>query len=260
MKRSSWSITWSVWRALILREALHRLFNRRGAWIWLFVEPMANVAFMMFVFGALRVRHIGGLDTTVWVMVSMLGFFTFRRTMTLCMGSVGMAKPLFSYRQVKPVDTVLTRAFTEGVLMVLVSIVFLAIAAIFDLPVWADDWLLVITGMFGLWLTGFGLGLVVSVPRELVAEIGDVVNLIMTPLYLLSGVIFPLTAVPQPYQDWLFRLNPIAHGLELIRVGFGSHYAVYAGTDARYPYEFSLVCILIGLALHRIYQVKLIQK
>lgn len=46
-----------------------------------------------------------------------------------------------------------------------------------------------------------------------------VLKILMLPLYLISGVILPLAAIPQPYLD-LLLLNPIAHGLELARAGF----------------------------------------
>ncbi len=258
MQRSSWAITWSVWRALFLREALYRLFHRRAAWLWLFLEPIGHIAFLMFIFTVLRVRVVGGIETGVWLMVGLLGFFMFKRTMTLAMAAVGMNRPLFAYRQVKPVDAVLVRGAAEGMLMLVISLLLLAAAAMFWLDVWPGDLLLVAASFLALWLLGLGVGLLLSVPREVVQEVGDVVNLITTPLYLLSGVIFPLSAVPQPYRDWLL-LNPIAHGLEALRLGFASHYLAFEGLDLSYTFIFGLLCILLGLAMHRVFRNKLLQ-
>jgi capsular polysaccharide transport system permease protein len=50
MTRSAWAITLSVWRALFLREAMHRLFYRRGAWVWLMLEPVLQMVFLAFLF------------------------------------------------------------------------------------------------------------------------------------------------------------------------------------------------------------------
>lgn len=258
MQRSSWTITGSVWRALFLREALYRLFHRRAAWLWLFLEPIGHIAFLMLIFTVLRVRVVGGMDTEVWIMVGLLGFFMFRRTMTLSMAAIGMSRPLYAYRQVKPVDAVLVRGASEGMLMLVITLLLFGAAALLGLYVWPDDLLLVAASFFALWLLGLGVGLLLSVPRELAQEVGEVVNLITTPLYLLSGVIFPLSAVPQPYRDWLL-LNPIAHGLEALRLGFAGHYAVFDGLDLFYTYLFGLVCVFLGLALHRVFRNKMLQ-
>jgi capsular polysaccharide transport system permease protein len=242
---------------MFLREALHRLFHRRGAWVWLLAEPMAHIAFLLFVFAVMGVRHVGGIESPLWLMVGLLGFFMFKRTMTIAMGAVTMAKPLFAYRQVKPIDAVLVRAASEGVLVGVISIVFLVVAALFGVDILADDWLRVLAAFLTLWLLGLGFGLVLSVPRELAAEVGDIVNIVTTPLYLLSGVMFPLAAVPQPYRDWLL-LNPVAHPLEHARQGFAAHYVAVEGIELAYPLMVAFIAVLLGLALHRVFHSRLI--
>lgn len=256
-QRTPLAVTWSVWRALFLREALHRLFHRRAAWVWLLVEPIAHIAFLLFIFTVLRVRHVGGIETALWLMAGLLGFFMFKRTMTIAMAAVSMAKPLFAYRQVLPVDAVLVRGASEGLLMLIISVVFLVGAAFLGVDVAADDWLQVAAATGCLWLLGLGVGLAVSVPRMLVPEVGDLVGILTTPLYLISGVIFPLSSIPLPYRDWLLY-NPIAHLLELLRLGFGSHYAAVEGRSWSYPLFWALGLICLGLVLHRVYHRRLV--
>jgi hypothetical protein len=41
--RSPASITWAVWKALFLREAVARLFAGRAAWRWILVEPVGQL-------------------------------------------------------------------------------------------------------------------------------------------------------------------------------------------------------------------------
>ncbi len=64
----------SVWLALLLREALTRLFNRRAARVWLLLEPAFHIGVMVFVFTVVRVRSIRGIDTVVWLVLGFLGF------------------------------------------------------------------------------------------------------------------------------------------------------------------------------------------
>ena len=248
-RRSSLGVTLSVWRALLLREALTRISGGRVPWVWLLLEPMFHMAFMVFMMAVIRHRVVGGIDAAVWVMVGMLAFFMFRRPAMQGTEGINANRSLFAYRQVRPADTVIVRAFLEGMLMLIISFVVLSAAALFGLPVLPDDPLLVIGAFFGLWLLGLGFGLTCSVPNELVPEFGQLLKFVMMPLYLVSGAIFPIGMVPFPYRDWLM-LNPIVHGVEGVRLGYADYYHAPAGLSLEYLYAWALVLLFSGLALH----------
>ncbi len=247
--RSSLSVTYAVWKALFLREAVHRLSAGRAAWLWILLEPLVHVIFLMLIFTVIRVRLVGGIDTAVWIMVGLLAFFMFRRTATQAMNAVEANQALFAYRQVKPVDAVLVRAGLEGFLMILVAVILFTGAGLYGLAIIPADPLAVLEAMVGLWLVGAGFGLMASVVKDLVPELGKIIELAMMPLYFLSGVIFPIAAVPQPYRDWLL-LNPVAHGLEAARLGFSPYYQAVPELSIAYIYSFALGTIFLGLALH----------
>lgn len=255
--RSALSITLSAWQALMLRESLSRLFSRRAAWVWLLLEPAVHVAFLGFLFSTIRVRQIGGIETVLWIMLGMLGFFLFRRSGTQASNAINANRSLFAYRQVKPVDTVLVRALLEGVLMLAVSTFILAVASLFGIRVIPSDPLAVMEAVFGLWLLGLGFGLVASVLKELVDELGNIIDMVMMPMYLISGVIVPLSAIPYPYRDWLL-LNPVAHGLEALRLGFAPYYHAVPELSISYLYACALVLVFFGLALHARYAKRLV--
>ena len=255
--RSPVRIVASVYSALFLREALTRISSSRFAWFWLLFEPIFNVAYMLLIYMVIRVRTIGGIDTVIWLMVGILGFFMFRRTATQVTNAISANQALFTYRQVKPVDTVLVRGGLEGFLMGIVASILLGGAALLGHSVLPADPLAVLEAFFGLWLAGMGFGLVVSVVTELVPELGRLINFVMTPLYLVSGVILPLSSVPQPYRDWLM-FNPVAHGLEAARLGFSPYYHAVSNLSISYLYGFALVSIFLGLALHRRFALRLV--
>jgi len=246
--RSSLAITLSVWRALFLREALSRMFGRRAALTWLLLEPIVHIAFMVFVFTVLRVRHVGGIDTALWLMTGLLAFFLFRRVATQGATAIGANLALYTYRQVKPVDTVLVRCLLEALIMLLIATIVLAGAALLGVPLHVESPLEVMAAVVGLWLLGVGYGLAVSVVNELSPEVGNIIGLLMLPLYLVSGVLFPLSALPNPYREWVM-FNPVAHGVEAVREGLASHYHAAPELSMGFLYLCALVLLFFGLAL-----------
>jgi capsular polysaccharide transport system permease protein len=248
--RSPYAVTFDVWRALFLREALDRLFDMRAAWFWLLMEPLMHITFITFVYTVIRVRTIAGIDSAVWIIVGMLAFFMYRRTAVQVMYAVESNQPLFAYRQVKPFDVAFMRAALEAFLMIIVSFVILAAAGLFGHNSLPHDPLLVAVALFGLWLFGVGYGLVTSVLIALVPETEHILKIAMMPLYLISGTIAPLVSVPQPYLGWLL-FNPLAHGLELVRQGFGNEYYVMPGVSMCYLYAWAGGSVFLGLALYR---------
>lgn len=257
--RTSLDITFSVWKALFLREAVSRLAAGRAAWLWLLLEPLVHVVFMLFIFSVIRMHKIGGIDTTVWLMVGMLAFLIFKRTATQTQNAVASNQGLFTYRQVKPVDTVLVRAGLEGFITLLAAIILFGGAGLFWIGTFPSDPLSVLHAFFALWLLGLGFGLIASVAGELIPEVGRLIGFVMTPLYFASGVIFPVAVIPQPYRDFLM-LNPVVHGLEAARLGFAPYYHAVTDLSIAYVYGAALVTVFFGLALHRRFGERLASK
>lgn len=259
MNRNPLAVSFAVWRAIFLREALDRLFDMRFAWFWLLAEPVLHIAFISFVFTMIRVRTVGNADVVVWIIIGMLAFFLFRRTSVQVTHAVDSNRPLLTYRQVKPFDPAIARAVLEGFLMAIISLIILGTAALLGHQTFPVDALLVMQAVFGLWLLGIGYGLVASVLMALVPEMEHVLKLLMLPLYLISGVVWPLASIPLPYRD-ILMINPIAHGLELVRMGFSHHYHTVPGISMPYLFAWGVVSILLGLMLYRRFAIQLVMR
>lgn len=259
MNRNPIAVTFAVWRAIFLREALDRLFDMRFAWFWLLAEPVLHIAFITFVMTVIRVRTVGNADVVVWIIIGMLAFFLFRRTAVQVTHAVDSNRPLFTYRQVKPFDPAIARAVLEGFLMAIIALVILGTAALLGHQTFPVDALLVMQAVFGLWLFGIGYGLVASVLMALVPEMEHVLKIVMLPLYLISGVIWPLASIPLPYRD-ILMINPIAHGLELVRMGFFPYYHTVPGFSMPYLFAWGVVSIMLGLMLYRRFAIQLVMR
>ncbi len=256
---TSLAITLSVWRALFLREAITRISKGRAAWLWLLLEPIAHMTIMMFIFSVIRVRVVSGMPAPVWVMAGLLGMFMFMRTGNQTKSAINANKSLFAYRQVKPLDTVLTRAYLECFLTVIITIIMVAGSFLLEFGVFPEDPLLLLLAFLGLWLTGLGYGLVTSVISELIPEFDKILRLFMGPIYMLSGVVFPIASVPSPYRDWLLY-NPIAHGIEATRASISPYYHAFQELNLAYTFGCASVLIFIGLVLHKRFAIQLVMK
>lgn len=256
--RAPLAVAWAGAQALFFREVLSRVTASRGAWLWLVLEPLAHVAFLMTVFGFVFHRNIAGIDGALFVMTGLLGFFLFRNTATRAMGAIQANQALFTYRQIRPIDTVLVRSGVELILSVVCAAVLVVSALLLGYEALPSDALRACAAWLGLWLLGLGLGLVLSALEALVSEVGKLVGIMMTPLYFASGVMLPANAIPQPWRD-VFLTNPVMQGLECLRAGWFSGY--HEATDASLAYVFTwgMTSLVLGLALHLQFADKLAQ-
>ena len=248
---------WSVSHALFLREALGRLFASRGAWAWLLLEPIFHITYLVIIFTVIRLRSVSGFDTELWIVVGLLAYFTFERVTTQTANAIEANKPLFSYRQVQPIDTMFVRAFLEVLVLTVVGVVVLIAATMLGHDVLPHDPFEFFVAFFGLWLLALGWGVVRAVLHDLVPELEILLNFVMKPMYLISGVIVPLAVIPLPYRDWLLY-NPVAQGIEAARAAFSATYHPVSGLSVSYLFEFALILFFTGLLLMRRFAVRLL--
>jgi capsular polysaccharide transport system permease protein len=246
--RTAISITLSVWKAMFLREAVSRLSARRVAWLWLLLEPIVHILIMVAIFAVVRQRVVSGADVVIWLLVGITGFFTARNIFSRAIEAINANRALFSYRQILPVDTVLVRAALEAFLGLIIALLLLGGFGLAGYDVIPHNPLLAMTAFFGLLLCGLGMGLMLSVVSVLLPELGKVIDFFFRPLYILSGVIFPLALIPSQYREWIFYI-PFAHGIELLRGGFFPLYHVLPEANVRYLYGFALVTVFFGFIL-----------
>ncbi|MBL8473414.1 MAG: ABC transporter permease [Rhodocyclaceae bacterium] len=266
--RTPTSITFSVWNAIFLREALDRLFDMRFAWLWILLEPVLWIAFHSFGYRALHVNTVGGMDLTVWINAGFLPFILWRRTSTQVLHAVDSNIAFFVYRQVKPFDAAFMRAVLEAFLIAPIALIILSMAAaagygntpgITAIDYLPRDPLRAIFGTIGTWLFALGYGLVTSVTMVLVREMEHIYKIMYLPLYVLSGVIVPVEAVPPPWRE-LFLLNPLVHGIEIVRQGFLPVYHTASGISMTYLYGCALGSVFLGLALYRRFSRELVTR
>lgn len=259
-KRTPFQIMQDVLFALVLREYLTRFGSRRMGVFWEIFEPMANIAFMMFIFTVIRARSMPGMDMPMFLLTGMIPFFLMRNIIFKLMDSVGANQALFSYPNIKIFDTYIARVLVELSISTSVYLVFIFIFGFwigYDILVaYPLEWMMALA--VGI-LFAFGLGVLFSILTQAFPNIKSFIRILFLPLYLMSGVIFPLWIIPDKYLPWLLW-NPFAHIISNIRAGVFENYPSIFGVSHTYPLICTLIVLFCALGLYRIRRQRLLVK
>lgn len=249
--RGSWEITVSVYYALFIRHLTNRLFEKRFAWFWLLAEPVMFIAVMLAIRISIRGLRsdIGGVDFIPWMVIGLTAFFMFRGAMNHAMGAGNANQGLFAYRQIHPIDPVLVRVFTEGLIYIFVILFFAILLALLGYNMTPHHLLMVMGIWVSLWFLGLGIGLILAVATIKVQELRKIVSVMSLPLLILSGAFLPIHYMPYSVQQILLY-NPILHGVELIRVGYFENYWTVQGISYNYLFYWAMAFLFVGVFLN----------
>lgn len=136
------------------------------------------------------------------------------------------------------------------------ALILLAIAPVLDISL---SWSMVPALLFFMVLLAFtisSLGLLIASLMRTTESFGLLMQLLIFPMFFVSGAFFPLTAIPV-WLEWIAKVNPLSYGVDAIRqVILGSQvpevlleqlslYSTY--TDALFLLGFSAVTILAAV-------------
>jgi capsular polysaccharide transport system permease protein len=223
------------------------------------LEPLAHVLLILALFGFRHHATSPNVEFPVFLVTGLLPFFMFRNLARRLPNAIASNRGLYAYRQVKPIDALIASALVE---IGLSSAVYLSALMVLGwlgyhwLPVRPLELLVVSVVLLAF---GIGLGLVFSVAAHERPRVKNVINMAFLPLYLMSGVIFPLTAFPLQVREWLIW-NPVLHLLELGRSYFIPFYRPMDGVNLAYPAAVSLVTLALGLSLYRLNRFQLVTR
>lgn len=257
MTRTPWQIQKSVIFALFIRELKTRFGSYKLSYVWMLVEPLAHMAVMSYIFSQIASHLVGGIDFSVFLVTGLIPFFLFRNTALHVMDGVDANRALFSFKQVKPMDAFIARTLLESILSAVVLVLILSGMAWVGVDVSIRDPIQYIF-LFGLLvLMGLGLGMLFCVIAHYMPEARIVIRIAFMPLYFLSGVMYPISAIPPDYRAVLMW-NPILQGIELMRGAFFDRYHLTAEISLQYVIMLTLLALFLGLALYRNMRFKLL--
>jgi capsular polysaccharide transport system permease protein len=244
-KRSSFKIFKSVVIALFLREVQTRFGIKKLGYFWAIFDPMTQIIMFALIKTALSDRSMPGIDYPVFLATSFLTFNFFKAVMTTSMNAFDANRALFSYRQVKPFDTIVARFFVEFLVMSMAIIVFICVGLYFNLDVGVKDLSMVLFAVLWLGVFAFGIGILFAVIGTFYETFTKIVGVISTPLFFTSGLMYTAESLPQVVRDILLY-NPVMHFIEMIH---GNYFAVLNArfVDYNYMLFWTITPLFIGL-------------
>lgn len=249
--RTHWQIQKAVFHALLIRELRTRFGRYRLGYLWAILEPLSHVVVLSTLFSLIR-SESGFYDAPfpVFFATGVLSYFFFQKVVLTSLNSIKVNLGLFGFRQVKPFDAIVVRAFIEGGILLSTIIVLAWLGAwFFNLPTIPADPLKALVILFLLFMFGLGVGFFAAIIGTMHEEWGQLINLSMRPLYILSGIFFPLAALPEKYHAYLLW-NPLLHAVEQFRAAWIAGYPADK-TSIMYVVAWCLPALLLGLNYYR---------
>ncbi len=245
LKRSAFTIFKSVVIALFLREVQTRFGSRRLGYFWALFDAMFLVLIFAGLKSVLSKHSMHGIDYPVFISVSFLAFFLWKKIVSSSIGAFSANSALFAYKQVKPFDTIFTRVLLEIFVSIMATLVFIAIGLYFQFNLHVQNFNMLILAILWLILFGFSIGLMSAVFSHYYETFGKMVKIILTPLLFISAIMYTVDSLP-PIAREIILYNPLVHFMEMIH----GYYFITLDTryvDYEYIFYWTIIPLYIGL-------------
>lgn len=233
--------------ALLLREMSTTYGKSPGGYLWAIAEPIAAVTLLSIVFSfAFRKPPIGN-DFALFYGTGFIPFMLYNDVNRKIGVSIRFSKQLLAYPSVTFVDAVLSRFILNYLTQAMVALLFMS-GLILVLGVNAIlDWGAIAQAMGMAAAFSLGIGVLNCFLIHMFPVWDQVWGIINRPAFILSGVLFVVDEISEPYRTILLY-NPIAHIIMEFRAGFFVTYdAVFVSPI--YVYMISVICLFFGLLL-----------
>lgn len=233
--------------ALVLREMATIYGRSPGGYIWALVEPIGAIMILSVGFSLLLRSPSLGSSFILFYATGYLPFTLYSNLANAVSRSIQFSKPLLQFPVVTWVDAVLARFILNALTGVLVGVILLigiVVATQARVTIAVEPLLLAVVLPM---LLGLGIGSLNCVLFGLFPAWQQFWNILMRPLFIISGVFFLYDDFPPGVQDILWY-NPLLHITGLMREAFFPTYTA-SYVSVTYVVLFSLIPLFLGTVL-----------
>jgi capsular polysaccharide transport system permease protein len=191
-----------------------------------------------------------GMPTIMFMIIGMTLVQFFLGVINSTSTAIQKNRPLYAFRQVQPISSVIAISGFEFLIKLVVVITMAMLLFILKYKLQIYDVLEVILNLTKIWLIASSLGIIFSLATSFIPEMKKVIDIAMRPLFFISGIFFSLQDIPQEYWPYL-TWNPLLHVVELTRYAAYPEYGS-AGVSDFYLDITTIICVFFALACYHI--------
>ena len=245
--RESLAIQKRVIGALLMREIITRYGRNNIGFLWLFVEPLIMTLLILMMWKFLRADQLSSLNIVAFTLTGYPMAMMWRNASNRAIGAISANASLLYHRNVRVLDTILSRVLLEVAGATIAQIAIMALLLVVRWIEWPADIFYMLMAWILMALFALGLGLVIcsiAFKFEAFGKLWGTLSFIMLPL---SGAFFFVSSLPQQVQQYALWI-PMVHGTEMFRQGyFGG--SVLTLENPWFLLLCDLVLLFVGLAL-----------
>jgi ABC-2 type transport system permease protein len=140
---------------------------------------------------------------------------------------------------------ILGQSFGSTTLALVQGVLLLFLAPIAGISLSLGSVVAVVIVLFWLAFSLTNLGLIIAWRMQSTQGFHAIMNLLLIPLWLLSGAFFPVTGVPV-WLAWIMQINPLTYGMAALRRGLYLSQVKAAGTVPALAPAFGVI-LLFGI-------------
>lgn len=185
-------------------------------WLWAVIQPAAVAAIYTVIFSFIVPINTGGIPYAVFSYAAVIPWTFLAASladMTISLvGNMDLVSKIYFPREALPIAAMAARLMDFGIAAVLL----LVLMVVFGIPLFHVSWLFLPVIVLIQVVLVMGLGLACAAANVFYRDVQSLITLGLQIWFYASPIIYPLTAVPEKYQQYYF-LNPMVGIIEAYR-------------------------------------------
>lgn len=230
--------------ALTLRFLRHLSRIGPAAAVWIFIEPIIQMAVIVGIYSLIGATSIMDMETLPFVVLGVGAWFMFR-IIVVRTANMAVEPNLVLIPRIRMIDVLVSRALAYAILYTWSLCFFLILIELTGRGVEIDSILGVVASWFAVFLFAIGTGLIF---RGLISYVPVLVRFtpwIVRLFFYTGGIVFVSEQLPDFLAKWML-LNPLFDATQSLRSAF---FTTYQSTESSliYSYVVSIALIAVGL-------------
>lgn len=187
-------------------------------WLWWILDPLCFMLVYTFIVNIVFKTSENNFPVFVLIGLTVWNFFnaTINSSVKLIANNKSIVDKIYIPKYVLTLVKMFTNLFKMFISWTLIIIMLL----IFKVP-WSIYMIQFIPVLIVLFILSFGIATILMHLGVFIEDLGNVINIILKLVFYLSGIFYAIqTRVPNPYNELLINMNPIALIIDSFRKTF----------------------------------------